>query len=126
MTEWGNVGDDPARLHIENFGGVAYGGCFLNLLIRNAERIPIANTTGFMHGGCVRKEGFGITYYDPQYLVLQEYAAFIGQVPVACHLTGSGFDVTTPADVGHVERDLPFIDIAAALALITRMRLLNW
>ncbi|MBK8027164.1 MAG: hypothetical protein IPK19_38685 [Chloroflexi bacterium] len=112
VTEWGNVGDDPARLHIENFGGVAYGGFFLNLLIRNAERIPIANTTGFMHGGCLRK-GFGITYYDPQYLVIQEYAAFIDNQPVACHLTGLGFDVTTPADIGHRERDLPFIDVAA-------------
>ena len=113
ITEWGNVGDDPARLHIENFGGVAYGGCFLNLLIRNAARIPIANTTGFMHGGCLRK-GFGITYYDPQYLVLQEYAAFIDAVPVACHLIGMGFDVPTPADIGHAENDLPFIDLIAA------------
>ncbi len=120
ITEWGNVGDDPARLHIENFGGVAYGGCFLNLLIRNAERIPIANTTGFMHGGCLRK-GFGITYYDPQYLVLQEYAPFIGAVPVACQLTGSGFDVPTPADIGHVERDLPFIDLVAATDGSTRV-----
>jgi len=40
-----------------------------------AERIPIANTTGFMHGGCLRK-AFGITYYDPQYLVIQQYARF--------------------------------------------------
>ena len=112
MTEWGNVGEDPARLHIENFGGVAYGGSFLNLLVRNAERIPIANTTGFMHGGCLRK-AFGITYYDPQYLVIQEYADFIGKIPVACHLTGLGFDVKSPADIGHVEDDLPFIDVAA-------------
>lgn len=112
ITEWGNVGDDPARLHIENFGGVAYGGSFLNLMIRNAERIPIANTTGFMHGGCLRK-AFGITYYDPQYLVIQEYADFIDKTPVYCHLTGVGFDVTQPADIGHIESDIPFIDIAA-------------
>ncbi len=112
ITEWGNVGDDPARLHIENFGGVAYGGSFLNLMIRNAGRIPIANTTGFMHGGCLRK-GYGITYYDPQYLVIQEYAGFIDKTPLACHLTGLGFDVTRPADIGHAERDLPFIDLAA-------------
>ena len=112
ITEWGCVGENPARLHIENFGGVAYGGSFLNLLIRNAERIPIANTTGFMHGGCLRK-AYGITYYDPQYLVIQEYADFIDNPPIMCQLTGPGFDVQHPADIGHVEHDLPFIDIAA-------------
>ena len=112
ITEWGNVGENPSRFHIENFGAEAYGGSFLNLLIRNADRIPIANTTGFMHGGCLRK-AFGITYYDPQYLVIQQYADFIDQIPVAVRLTGPGFDVEHPADQGGVEQDIPFIDVVA-------------
>lgn len=74
---------------------------------------PLPTRPGLCTVVCLRK-GFGITYYDPQYLVLQEYAAFINAVPVACHLTGMGFDVPAPADIGHTENDLPFIDLIAA------------
>lgn len=112
ITEWGNVGNHLGRLHVENYGGVIYGGLFLNLLIRNAGRIPIANTTGFMHGGCLRK-AFGIPYYDPQYLLIQQYAGFVGATPLTCHLTGPGFDVPQPADLGAPETDVPFIDLVA-------------
>ena len=50
ITEWAPVGENLRAVHIENFGSVVYGGVFMNMMIRNAERIPIANTTGYMHG----------------------------------------------------------------------------
>ncbi|MFN8490186.1 MAG: hypothetical protein U0350_21540 [Caldilineaceae bacterium] len=109
VTEWGPVGLHPNRVMVENFGGVVYAGAFLNLLIRNAARIPIANTTGFMHGGCIHK-AYGVVYYDPQYLAIQQYAPFIGAQPLACHLTGGGYDITQPADIGAADTDIPWLD----------------
>jgi alpha-N-arabinofuranosidase len=109
ITEWGPLGLHPNRLMVENFGAVVYVGSFLNMMIRNSERVPIANTTGFMHGGCIRK-AYGVVYYDPQYLAVQQYKPFIGKIPVACHLTGPGYDAPKPADIGTAQNDVPWID----------------
>lgn len=109
LTEWGTLGMHPQRLMVENFGAIIYGGTFLHMLIRNAERMPIANATGFLHGGCIRKAA-GVVYHDPQYLLLQQYAPLIGAQPLACHLTGGGYDVTHPADLGATEHDVAWID----------------
>jgi alpha-L-arabinofuranosidase len=62
-----------------------------------------------MHGGCIRK-AYGVVYYDPQYLAVQQYAPFLGKIPVACHLTGPGYDVPQPADIATAESDVPWID----------------
>jgi len=112
ITEWGPLGSHPNRLMVENFGGVVYVGAFLNMMLRNADQIPIANTTGFMHGGCIRKT-FGITFYDPQYLAIQQYAPYFNSIPLACKLTGPGFDVDKAADLGAVEKNVPYIDAVA-------------
>lgn len=109
LTEWGTLGLHPQRLMVENFGAIIYGSTFLHMLIRHAERLPIANATGFLHGGCIRKAA-GVVYYDPQYLLIQQYAPLIGARPVACHLTGGGYDITQPADLGATEHDVPWLD----------------
>ena len=115
ITEWGPLGLHPNRLMVENFGGVIYAGTFLNMMIRNSERVPIANTTGFMHGGCIRK-AYGVVYYDPQYLVIQQFAPFVGKQPVACHLTGPAYDVTQAADIGAAETGVPWLDAVVCKA----------
>ncbi len=112
MTEWGPLGGHPNRLVVENFGAVVYAGAFLNMMIRNAERIPIANSTGFMHGGCIRK-AYGLVFFDPQYLAMQQYQPFIGSTPLAVDLSGPGYDIDHPADLGAVDKDIPYIDVVA-------------
>jgi alpha-N-arabinofuranosidase len=110
ITEWGPLGRHPARLMVENFGGVVYAGTFLNFMIRNAERVPMASPNGFMHGGSFRK-ALGDVYMDPLVQALQLYAPFIGATPVACQLTGPGYDVPVPADLGAVDGDIPYVDV---------------
>lgn len=112
ITEWGPLGSHPNRLMVENFGAVVYVGAFLNMMIRHAAQIPIANTTGFMHGGCIRK-AYGIAFYDPQYLAVQQYAPFIDSLPLACEMSGPGFDVDVAADLGAPEQDVPYVDAVA-------------
>jgi len=109
ITEWGPLGGHPNRLNVENFGAVAYAGAFLNMVIRNADRIPIALPNVFMHGGCIRK-AYGVVYYDPQFFAMQQYAPCIGTRPLACELTGPGYDVPQPSDLGGPDSDIPFVD----------------
>lgn len=109
ITEWGALGTHPNRLMVENFGGVIYTGTFLNMIIRNSERIPLAIVNGFMHGGCIRK-AYGRVYVDPQISAMQQYAPFQGAIPVACQLTGPGYDVVHPSDLGGTDADIPFVD----------------
>jgi alpha-L-arabinofuranosidase len=112
MTEWGPLGQHPARLMVENFGAVVYTGTFLNFMIRNSARIPIASPNGFMHGGCIRKV-LGIVFTDPQWDAMQRYTPFIGSTPAACQVTGPGYDVPRPADLGGPEADVPYVDAIA-------------
>jgi alpha-N-arabinofuranosidase len=114
MSEWGGLGMHPARLMVENFGGVVYAGTFLNFMIRNSDRIPLASPNGFMHGGCIRKAQ-GIIYADPMVDAMQQYADFVGTTPVLCELEGTAYDVSTPADLGAVDVDIPYLDAVACL-----------
>jgi alpha-N-arabinofuranosidase len=112
ITEWGPLGMHPNRLMVENFGAVVWTGTFLNFMIRNSERIPVASPNGFMHGGCIRK-ALGNVYTDPMWDALQLYAAFIDSTPVACEISGPGYDVSTPADLGAIDSDIPYVDAIA-------------
>jgi alpha-N-arabinofuranosidase len=110
ITEWGPLGGHPNRLNVHNFGAVVYAGAFLNMVLRNADRIPIALPNGFMHGGGIRK-AYGVVYYDPQFFAMQQYTPFIGKRPLACHLSGPGYDVPHPSDLGAKDSDIPFVDV---------------
>jgi alpha-N-arabinofuranosidase len=112
ITEWGPLGMHPNRLMVENFGAVVWTGTFLNFMIRNSERIPVASPNGFMHGGCIRK-ALGKVYTDPMWDALQLYAPFIGSTPVACDVSGPGYDVSRPADLGAIDNDIPYVDAVA-------------
>ncbi|TDE03399.1 alpha-L-arabinofuranosidase C-terminal domain-containing protein [Jiangella asiatica] len=127
VTEWGVLGLHPNRQMVENFGAVVYGGTFLNFVMRSGDRIPMASPNGFMHGGAIKKAG-GRVYTDPQFDLIQHYADFAGAVPLRCALTGPGFDVHQPADLGAPEADVPYVDALAvrspggrlALAVVNR------
>jgi alpha-N-arabinofuranosidase len=109
MTEWGPLGEHPGRPMVENFGGVAYAAAFLGFVIRNVGRIPIASPNGFMHGGCLRKVG-GLLFEDPLVTAQAQFLPFVGTSALATTITGPGYDVDHPADLGAVDRDVPFLD----------------
>jgi alpha-N-arabinofuranosidase len=115
ITEWGALGSNPRRPRVENFSGALYAGIFLNMLIRNAGRIPIANATALLHGGCIRKAA-GQVFVDAQYPALQQYTClFPGTRPLACRLEGPGYDVQVGADSGAPVQDVPYVDAVACL-----------
>lgn len=110
MTEWGPLGQHPRRPMVENFGGVAYAAAFLGLMIRNADRVPIASPNGFMHGGCLRKVG-GLLFEDPLVTAHARFLPFVGTFALATIVTGPGYDVDHPADLGARDHDVPFLDV---------------
>jgi alpha-N-arabinofuranosidase len=112
ITEWGPLGQAPGRIMIENFGGVAWGGSFLNFVIRNCDRVTMTSPNGFMHGGAIKK-GAGVVYTDPQFDLIQQYRPFVGGTPLHCSLTGPGYDVARGADLGAPEDDVPYLDVVA-------------
>jgi alpha-N-arabinofuranosidase len=115
ITEWGILGMRKDRPYVDTFGEAIYAALFLNLMIRNAERIPIANATALCHGGCIRKIA-GKIYTDPQYLVTQQYAKLIGARPLACVLESPSRDIDTGTDLGRPEKNVPFVDAVVCLA----------
>src|SRR5205085_6687220 len=44
---------------------------------------------------------------------MQRYTPFIGSTPAACQVTGPGYDVPRPADLGGPEADVPYVDAIA-------------
>jgi alpha-L-arabinofuranosidase len=109
ITEWAILGKRGELPWADTFGEVLYGGLFLHLAARNAERIPIANATGLLHGGCIRKVA-GQYFTDPQYAALQLYSRLIGAQPLPCRLEAPGFDVPVGADLGAAEQDIPSLE----------------
>jgi alpha-L-arabinofuranosidase len=86
------------------------------MMVRNAARVPVANATALLHGGCIRKAG-GSYYTDLQYPALQQFTRMAGGYPLAIRLETPGFDVTTACDLGAPLRDVPFVDVSAVLLL---------
>ncbi len=115
ITEWGILGTRQDRPIVENYGEAVYAGLFLNMMIRNAERISIANATALLHGGCIRKVA-EMVFADPQYWVIHHYAPMIGARPLACLLRAPGYDVAQGTDLGAPETDVPYVDAVVCWA----------
>jgi alpha-N-arabinofuranosidase len=115
ITEWAILGRRSDRPLVYNFGEAIYAGLFLNFLIRNAEAIPIANSSALLCLGYVRKTAWQV-YFDPKYLVMQQYARLVGSQLLACQLAAPGYDVATPADLGARQSDVPYVDAVVCRA----------
>jgi len=114
ITEWGILGTRKDRPYVDTYGEAIYAARFLHMMIRNSKRIPIANATALLHGGCIRKVA-GKVYTDPQYLVIQKYAKLIGSTPINCIVKSPRIDIETGTDLGRPEKGLPLIDAVACL-----------
>lgn len=109
ITEWAILGKRGDLPWADTYDEVVYAGLFLQMMARNAERIPIANATGLLHGGCIRKVG-GQYFTDPQYAAIQLYSRLIGTEPFACRLEAAGYDLSIGSDLGAPERDVSYLN----------------
>ena len=113
ITEWGVLGPrNDVHPVVENYGEVVYAGIFLNMCIRNHALVPIANATGLLHGGCIRKAA-GQVYHDPQYTVLQKYMPVAGMSLEKSEINSPSYNIQTAADLGRPLENIPYIDAVA-------------
>jgi len=124
ITEWGLIVGGPRWQKGPNhdtLAGAVYNGLCLNAMLRQSDRVTLANMTAFMHGGGIKKPN-GIVIVDPQYYTQQLYAAAGMDTPVMTQTTGPGEDVPERGFLPAV-RDVPDVDVFSALDK-TRKRLI--
>ncbi len=73
FTEWLFVGDGHRVPNYTNMGGAIDTAGFLNMLIRNAETVPISDMTGLIWFGGIWKK-MGQVYGTPAYWAFRMYA----------------------------------------------------
>ncbi|HEY3285098.1 MAG TPA: alpha-L-arabinofuranosidase C-terminal domain-containing protein [Armatimonadota bacterium] len=118
ITEWGIIvggewGETLRYPHAENQGGAVYSGCFLNALIRSGEIVSVANITGLLHGGGMKKRREKV-YVDPMYWALKLYADSGAHKAVATAVEGACYSVPRRGFLPAVER-VPYLDVVACL-----------
>jgi len=115
ITEWGVLGTRAlAHPRVENYGEVIYAGVFLNMCLRQHNLVPIANATGLLHGGCIRKAA-GQVFHDPQFPILQRYTRLSGQQVLRHQLESPTYAAPLAPDLGLPQAAVPYADAAACL-----------
>ncbi len=119
VTEWGIIaGGDDRNLfelpHAQNQAGAVYAGCLLNALLRRHDMVKVANITGLLHGGGLRRWG-KVAYGDPQYYVSRLWVDAMGGRLIRLEQSGPGYDADSRNGLPAVA-DTPWLDAAAVLA----------
>jgi alpha-L-arabinofuranosidase len=114
FTEWLFWAENDTAPRYDNMGGAVATGGFLNMLLRNADIVPIADMTGIIEfGGIWKKRGrvFGV----PAYWAFRMYSNAGATRPVQTITTSETYDVengsTRLPNIGKV----PYLDVVAAL-----------
>ena len=95
-------------------GGALCAAGFLNTLIRVADFTPISDMTGLVEFGGIWKKR-GRVYGVPAYWAFRMYSTADAVQPVGARVTGDAYDV----EQGNIRipeiRDVPYLDVVAAL-----------
>jgi alpha-N-arabinofuranosidase len=116
VTEWGIIvgGNDWRQSpNHDTLSGAIFNALTLNAMLRNSDRVTLANMTALMHGGGIKKWN-GVTYVDPQYYTQQLYTLARPHTPVRTITVGPGHDVPARGQLPAVA-NVPDVDTFAAL-----------
>jgi alpha-N-arabinofuranosidase len=98
----------------DNMGGAVMAAGFFNMLIRNAQIVPISDMTGIIEfAGIWKKRGH--VYGTPAYYAFRLYSTADADVPIAVESNSEKYSVH-----GGISRlpeivDVPYVDIVAAI-----------
>lgn len=114
FTEWLFHGPDESVPRFTNMGGAVCAAGLLNSLMRVADFTPISNMTGLVEFGGIWKKR-GRAYGVPAYWAFRMYANADATMPVQARVTGAAYDVERGnARIPEI-RDVPYLDVVAAL-----------
>src|SRR5213078_2417399 len=97
----------------DTLAGAVYNALCLNMMLRQSDRVTLANMTAFMHGGGIKKPN-GVVIVDPQYYTQQLYAEAQMHTPVSTTTIGPGSNVP---ERGYLPKaaNVPDVDVFSAL-----------
>ncbi len=114
FTEWLFHGGDERVPRFTNVGGALITAGFLNALIRVSDFTPIADMTGTIEfGGLWKKRGQ--VYGIPAYWAFRMYSTADAVVPVEARVSTEGYDIEEGNNRIPEIRDVPYLDVVAAL-----------
>jgi len=114
FTEWLFHAPEDVAPRFDNMGGAIATGGFLNMLLRNADIVPVSDMTGVIEFGGIWKKR-GRVYGTPAYYAFSMYSTSGASQPVASDTQGETYDVH-----GGITRipeipNVPYLDVVAAV-----------
>ncbi len=114
FTEWLFWAPNDAYPRYDNMGGAVATAGFLNMLLRNAPIVPVADMTGIIEfGGAWKKRGrvFGV----PAYWAFRMYSTADATQLLDVTTTGESYSVEQGSKRIPTIPDVPYLDAVAAL-----------
>jgi alpha-N-arabinofuranosidase len=108
---WARQGDAP---RYDNMGGAICTGGFLNMLMRVADIVPVADMTGMMEFGGIWKKR-GRVFGTPAYWVFRMYSNQGASQPVQAQTEVEKYGVEQGSTRLASIPDVPYLDVVAAL-----------
>ena len=114
FTEWLYVSHGPVTPNFTNMGGAIGAAGFLNMLMRNAQVVPVSDMTGIMEFGGIWKKRSQV-YATPAYYAFRMFAGADATKPVGVTVDGGSYSVSKGVTRLPEIADVPYLDVVAAL-----------
>ena len=115
FTEWLLISGTHQGPNYTNMGGALFAGGFLNMVLRNADIVPVSDMTGILEFAGIWQRR-GQVYATPAYWTLRTFATADPKTALAVTSDGPTFTIAkgirSLADI----KDVPYLDLAAALS----------
>lgn len=114
FTEWLFHAPSDTAPRFDNMGGAIAAAGFLNMLLRNADIVPISDMTGIIEFGGIWKKR-GRVYGTPAYYAFSMYSNSGATQPVKTITQGATYDVHDGISRLPEIPSVPYLDVVAAL-----------
>jgi alpha-L-arabinofuranosidase len=114
FTEWLFWAASDTYPRYDNLGGAIATGGFLNMLLRTADIVPIADMTGIIEFGGVWKKR-GRPFGTPAYWVFRMYSNAEAEIPLEVAVSGESYNVVRGQSRLPSIAAVPYLDVFAAL-----------
>ncbi len=115
LTEWLFAGRHAGTPSFTNTGGAVFTGGILNMLMRNADTVPISDMTGIMEFAGIWKKRSQV-YATPAYYVFKMYASADADNLVSSTANAGTYSVSHGVERLPDIAAVPYLDVIAALS----------
>lgn len=112
FTEWLYWAPNAAYPRYDNMGGAIGAGGFFNMLLRNADIVPIANMTGIVEFAGIWKKRSRV-YGTPAYWVFRMYSTPDATIPVDTSTDSGTYSIQGGETRLPVIDAVPYLDVVA-------------